>query len=507
VAFATIDFGVPFDAAALVGTNAYVLSSKALFRADIVAATPKSELVPLSGMKPSWIARAGDSLALAEETTDGEHTSIRLLTGASLGPAVVIDGVPPAGIAANGKTVALFTFLGITLVDFSTSTPMKTVIPNSTSSVALPQQLAFSGTTLLEMTDTSVLAWNTTTRTLIRQFIVPSQPSAIHGGNDPLLPVASIATSDGVASIVINSPVPSPTLYVTPSGNAYYKKIAIGGQRMLLFDGRAADLYEIATAPRWTGGIRSGGLFDVAASDSGFFSLSSSGVVTAYSYNGDPLAQTTISEGGDSAPLAINTVAGRPWVSISSGCLSTGCTKKTFVLDPKSLAITATMTGGITDVTKNGNTAIALTDMPGEVRVIDVSNPALPNILRSRGVEGNRAPTAIAVNGDTIYVLGDQVYSYSATSLSGTGTHAVPFENDPTATLRLAGNCGVMSGQTFGPLLYALPSFAAQSGPAVPAPARSVTVQNGRAFIVTDDSLEIWSASPLTAPARRRPAR
>jgi hypothetical protein len=122
-------------------------------------------------------------------------------------------------------------------------------------------------------------------------------------------------------------------------------------------------------------------------------------------------------------------------------------------------------------------------------------------------VEGSRAPTAIAVNGDTIYVLGDQVYSYSAASLTGSGTQPVPFQNDPTATLRLAGNCGVMSGQTFGPLLYALPAFASQSGPAVPAPVRSVTVRNGSAFIVTDDSLEIWSASPLTAPARRRPAR
>ena len=194
------------------------------------------------------------------------------------------------------------------------------------------------------------------------------------------------------------------------------------------------------------------------------------------------------------------------WVSISKGCLSTGCAKKTFVLDPKSLAVTSTMTGGVTDVTTSGTTAYALTDMPSEVRVIDVTNPALPNILRSRAVEGSRAPTAIAQSAGTIYVLGDQLYSYSSTSLTGSG-QPVPFTNDPTATLRLAGNCGVMSGQTFGPLLYALPAFAAQTAPAVPAPARSVTVQNGSAFVVTEDSLEIWSASPLTAPARRRPAR
>jgi len=505
IAFATVDFGVPIDAAALVNSTIYVLSSKALFAADIADATPKAALVPLQGMKPSWLARAGSSLALAEETADGEHTSIRLLTGTSLGTPVVVDGVPPAGIAANGNTVALFTYLGITLAEMSSGT--KTVIPNSTSAVALPQRLAFSGTTLLELTDTSVLAWNTTNRTLIRKFIVPAPPSAIHGGTDASLVVAAIATSDGVASIMVNSTIPTPALYAAPSGNAYYKKVAIGGKRMLLFDGRAADLFEITTAPRWIGGIRSGGLLDVAASDTAFFTLSSSGVVTSYSYSGDPLAQTTISEGGDTAPLAITTVAGSPWVSISSGCLSTGCVKKTFVLDPKSLVVTATMTGGVTDVARSGNTAVALTDMPAEVRVIDVGNAAQPNILRARGVEGTRAPTSIALNGDTIYVLGDQIYSYSAASLSGIGQQPVPFQNDPTAALRLAGNCGVMSGHTFGPLLYSLPAFASQNAPAVPAPAQSVTVQNGTAFIVTDDSLEIWAAAPLAAPARRRPGR
>lgn len=504
-AVATIDFGVPADNAALIGTKVYVLSasSKALFVADYAASPIAVTQVPLGGMKPSWMARAGSSLALAEETADAQ-TSIRIYNGTSLGQAVLVDGVPPAGIAANGNLVAIFTYLGITLIDVATGT--KNVIPNSTSAAGLPLQLAFSGSTLLEMTDTSVLAWNTTTRALIRSFIVPSPPVGINGGNDPALAVAAVATSDGVASILINSPTPPPSLYPSTGGNAYYKKVAIAGKRMLLFDGRTADLYEINNEPHWIGGIRTGGLLDVAASDTQFFTLSAGGIVTAYSYSGDPLAQATISEGNDSAPLSIATSAGSAWVSISEGCLSTGCVKKTFVLDPKSLAVTATMTGGITDVTTSGTTAFALTDMPGEVRVIDVSNAAHPNILRSRNVEGSRAPTAIAQNAGTIYVLGDQVYSYSATSLAGSG-QAAPFQNDPTATFRLAGNCGVMSGHTFGPLLYALPGFTPQSAPSVPAPAQSVAVQNGMAFIVTDDSLEIWSATPLTPPARRRVTR
>jgi hypothetical protein len=495
-AFATVDFGVPIDAAALVGNTAYVLSSKALFRADIAAAAPKSELVALSGMKPSWMARAGNSLALAEETTDGEHTSIRLLTGTSLGNAVVVNGVPPAGIAANGNIVALFTYLGITLVDFSTSTT--TVIPNSTSSVALPQQLAFNGTTLLEMTDTSVLAWNTTTRTLIRQFIVPASPTAIHGGTDPLLPIASIATSDGVASIVLNSPVPSPALYAAPSGNAYYKKIAIGGQRMLLFDGRAADLYELATAPRWVAGIRTGGLIDVAASDDAFYTLSGSGNVQKYSLDGTLLAERTIINISESVPLRISVIRGVPWVVGSKDCLR--CAEQTTLIDPQSLVPVGTQTGGIVDVSVDGNTAYAIISLPNELRVINATDPQHPSVITAQPVDAAAHLTSIVETHGTIYALGDEVYVYS-TALTATGT----FPSGSTTLLRVAGDCMLLTGLTSQ--LYKLPAFTTATTPGVPAPAQSLAVQNGRAFIITDDSLEIWSASPLTAPARRRPSR
>src|SRR5581483_10948556 len=100
--------------------------------------------INLQGMKPSWMARAGNSIALAEETANGT-TVVRLLTNGVLGAPVEIAGVPPAGIAAQGLTVALFTYLGLTLIDFSQSPASISLIPGSTSSVALPQDLAFNG--------------------------------------------------------------------------------------------------------------------------------------------------------------------------------------------------------------------------------------------------------------------------------------------------------------------------------------------------------------------------
>ncbi len=501
----TIPFGVSADAAVMSGTTIHVLSSKSLFTTNFGVTPPVVTQVNLQGMKPSWMARAGTSIALAEETASGT-TVIRLLTNGTLGTAVEVAGVPPAGITANGSTVALFTFAGLTLVDFSTSPATVSTIPNSTSAVALPQDLSFSGSTLLEMTDTSVVAWNTTTRTMLRKFVVPSQPIAIHGGDDSQRSIAAVATASGEALITLNSPTPTPSLFAAPSGNSYYKKASMGAKRMLLFDGRAADIFEIASAPRWSGSIRAGGLLDVAASDTAFYSLTSGGTVAAYSIDGTQLATTIVSEGSDSIPLSIRTVGGVPWVSLSAGCLTTGCIKKTYVLDPKTLAITATMTGGVTDTSLSGTTAYVLTDMPPEIRVINVASPAQPNILRSRTVEGTIPATSIAQSNGTIYVTGDKLYLYSESSLTG-GSQPPPYSNDPTALMRVAGNCGVLGGRTFGPLLYSLPAFAAQAAQPVPAPVQSFATQNGMVFIVTDDSLEIWSATPLPSPARRRTAR
>src|SRR6185369_1356075 len=109
VSIAAIDFGVPADAAALVGSKVYVLSAKSLFVADLGDATPTPVLVPLNGMKPSWIARTGNTLALAEVTADQTQTNVRLLSGTLT---TVVDGTPVGGIAANDNLVALFTYLG-----------------------------------------------------------------------------------------------------------------------------------------------------------------------------------------------------------------------------------------------------------------------------------------------------------------------------------------------------------------------------------------------------------
>jgi hypothetical protein len=507
---ATITFPGAFQTAVLIGSKVYALIGATVWTADIANANPTPTAVALNGVRPQWMARAGSSLAVAQETAEETpRTAIYVYSGdVFTNPKTAfVDGVPPAGIAANGNTVALFTFLGLTLVDFNAGT--QSVIPGSTSNVALPLGLAFTGNTLLELTDTAVLAWNTTTRTLKRRFVVPSPPIAVHGGTDAQLGLAAVATSNGVASILVSSSTPLPALFPTSTGNSYYDQLAIGGNRLLLFDNRndVGDLFDLAAEPRWIASIRTPGMIDVAASDSGFFTLTSGGVVTAYSSDGAQLAQRTMNEGSDAQMLAINAVGGAPWVSLLKGCLSGGCSKVTVVLEPKSLVETARLGGGITDVTTSGATAFAITDLPSEIRAINIADPLHPSVIPSRATDGTRAPVSIAERSGTLYVLGDQLYSYSAASLDPTGAQ-LTFPNDPTASIRIAGDCALISGRLSTTQLYALPSLAPASTNGLPAPPLAAAIRNGAAFIVTDDSLEVWSATaPFAAPARRRPTR
>jgi hypothetical protein len=496
VPVATVTFPTTVTNAVLAGSTIYaLLADRTLWSADV--ATLAQTKIDLGIAKPQALARAGMGIVLA--APGDATTTVYLVTSGDFAHprSVTVPGIPTAGIAANGTTAAIFTYLGITLIDVASGA--QTVIPNSTSSVALPTQLAFAGTTLLELTDTDVLAWDTATRTLAARYAMPAPPAAVAGGDN----VAAVATTEGVASIVLNTASHAPSLFAAPNGNAYYKKLSAAGNRMLLFDGRIADVYEITTSPRLTASLRAPGMIDVAAAPTALFTLSNSSVVSAYSIEGALLAQKTVATGSDTVPLSIAVVNGAPWVSLSTGCLSGGCRNTTLVLDPHSLVQTASMTGAVTDVAIDGTTAFAIATMPNEVRVVDVADPLHPNVLQSRAADG----TSIAERAGTVYVLGDKLYTFAASSLAPLGS-TLSFLIDPTESVRIAGDCALVGGRTFAPRLYALPAIAGQTTPGLPALPQSVVARNGALFILTDDSLEVWSSGPAFAPpARRRPSR
>ena len=346
----------PIVSAVMIGTTGYFVLSEAssgtLWSADLAPVTPVAQQIALAATKPSFIARSGSALVLAELRTDGT-TALSYFASPDFTktPATAsVAGLASGGVALSGLVAAVSTFNGVTLADFANGTT--TLLPQSSGAIAL--RLAFAGTTLVEMTDTALLIWNTQTRTLTKQFTLPAAPAAVHVGPDNA--VADLATEDGITSVQLAATTRLPSLLYTTNGNAYYKKLVAGSQRLYFFDGRNVDIF--TNTMQYTGGIRTPLIIDVAASDSGVFTIQNNLAVTSYGREGNALATSTINEGSDVQAQAIATAGGAAWASIFLNCHSSGCEGKTIVFDPKSaFAQTATMTGVVRDVMTNGNRA------------------------------------------------------------------------------------------------------------------------------------------------------
>jgi hypothetical protein len=298
-----------------------------------------------------------------------------------------------------------------------------------------------------------------------------------------------------------------PSLLFATNGNAYYKKLVAGSQRLYLFDGRNVDVF--TNAMQSTGGIRTPLIADVAASDTGAFTIQNNLTVTSYGREGNTLATATINQTSDLPPL-IASAGGAAWASIFQNCQISGCEGKTIVFDPKSaFSQTTTMTGAVRDVVTNGTRAYVLTELPNEVRVVDISDPAHPSVIVSRASEGSQPPRAIAFANGTVYVLGEKLYGYSSTDLSSGNTQLASYTTDVTSGvtyvdqhLRADGSCIAITGRQLSPqFLSGTPAIAS------PAAGRFVATQPGTFYFLTDYSVEIWSAKPLPPAPRRHAAR
>jgi hypothetical protein len=503
----SVTLRAPVVSAVLIGTKGYfVLSESAgntLWSADLAPVQPVAQQIALTGSNPSFIARSGSAVVLAELRGDGT-TALSYFAAADFTktPATAsVNGLSTGGVALSGSIAAVSTFSGVSVVDFTSGGI--TLLPQSSGAIA--RSLAFGGSLLVEATGTSLVIWNTQTRTLTQQLALPSTPVAVHVGPDNA--VADLATVAGVTSTQIGATTRLPSLLHTANGNSYYKKLLTGSQRLYLFDGRKVDVF--TNTMQSTGGIRTPLIVDVAASGTGVFTVQNDLTVTSYGREGNTLATSTISQSSDLTPT-IASAGGAAWASIDINCQNTGCEGKTIIFDPKSaFAQTATMTGSVRDVATGGTRAYVLTELPNEVRVVDISDPAHPSILVSRGSEGSQPPRAIAIANGTVYVLGEKLYSYSSTDLSKTGEQLPSYVTDPVSGVTYVdqhlgadGGCVALTGRQFSPQFVS-------GAPAISSPAagRFIASQPGTIYFLTDYSLEIWSATSLPPAARRRASR
>jgi hypothetical protein len=507
----SVTFAKPVQSAVIAGSTVYAVADRKLWSADMSLQTPTPVAIPIAGVNPSTIARSGNAIAISDIRDDGTTTiSFFATPDFTKAPFTAsVAGIAATPIALSGTLAAIFTFRGISVIDFAAASPTPVVLPQSNQFLA--RSLAMSGTTLLELIDGQLLVWDAKAASFTRQLALPADAVAVHVSSDQQSDLADVATGDGVASVAFRAASQTPAAVATPNGNAYYRKIAANAGQLYLFDGRGVDIYSTAsTAPHLVTGLRQAGLIDFAVTSTAVYTLASSGVVTAYSTEGAMLGQTTLSEGSDAQPLAIGAAGGAPWIALSTGCLTGGCQKITVILDPSSLVKTASLSGGMLDVATAGTTAYALFDLPAEIRAFNVADPLHPAQTAARATEGTRVPVSIAFAGGNVLVLGDKLYQYDS-ALSKVAETFNAYVADGTGTLayvdqriRADGNCGVVSGRLFNPLVGTLPLLQGATSYPAPAPVRSLAVQNGRFLLLTDNSLEILSTSAATPKEKRR---
>ena len=133
------------------------------------------------------------------------------------------------------------------------------------------------------------------------------------------------------------------------------------------------------------------------------------------------------------------------------------------------------------------------------MRVFDAGNPASPALTKSVIASGSTTPVSITVFNNNVYVAGDQLYSYDL-QLGQRVDNPPAFLADPVAGFSFR-------DQRVGPYRH-LPSRQPQRTAAVGRSRRMRRPQTaGRLYLLTDDSVEIWSTSTTAPqPPRRRSA-
>lgn len=493
-------------AAASTSTFGGLITAAALHESGVVAQLADGTVwqtgtttrqLPLSGI--GGLARAGDAYTFVEARADGTTHVHYYASGDFATPTrtIVVPGAAVNGVATNTTHAAVFTFRGINLIDLSTG--HVSVIAGS--QVAIPQQLAFAGDDLLAIADRRLFVYDG--GTLIREHALPVEATAVDAARSPE-GTAVFATSRGTAAMAYRAEIPSP---MTPFVNRFYRDAAVASGRLYLLGDDAIGVYSTVTgeAPAHVTSIPAAGIIGIAATDAAFFTLAANGTVTSRSRAGAQLAQMALDEGTEVTPRAIHAAGGAVWVSLTRGCSAGACEGRTVVLDPVTLMVTSAMTGAVEDVVTSGRRAYALVTIPDEIRTIEISQPLHPLIVAAAARP--EEATSIAASGGTVYVAGRRIHSYSEATLAAGDERLTPVLPHPSQMVRIAGDCAIVTGRAASPELYTLPDWTPAASAEVPSAARAIALQDGRVLLLTERSIEIWSATPAASPARRRSVR
>lgn len=472
----------------------------ALLADGSVWTAPSGQTTPSKVTLPAMtlLARAGSAIALAEVRVEERTTVLHYYATGDLTATpqrFTVDGAAAGSIALDATRAAVFTFNGITVIDVATG--VTRVVPDS--DLIIPRQIAFSSDDLLVMDSRRLLVYDDA-RTLLRDHPLPSDALAF----DAAAPSAAIATVNGTAAIryLADRPLPS-TRYTS----TFYTKLAAASGRAYLMKDDGVDIFSTAqpNLPRYIAAVPAA--FDLAATDTALYTLASDGTVRGYSPAGVQFATVNIRDNFNSEMVAIRTAGNAVWASLATGCTIQGCSeRKTFVLDPKTLAVTATMPGNVTDVTTAGTRAYALFSFPDEIRVLNITDPQHPAPVVTTAAQP--FASSIAHSAGKVYVLAGKVFGYSEAALTPVEERLTAVTPNASHRIRIDGTCALVSRDTNAPLGYDLPAWTPAAATfELPSGLRSFSVQPGMLLFLTDHSLNLMYPTLTGPPPRRRAVR
>lgn len=494
----TAEFDFPVRAAALMHTalGFVLLEDETLWRVNFVPGGTSTK-TKLTGSAMRLVRNGG---ALATVTVDPEsgNTTLRYFATGDLALAptrvVEIPGAANGTLALGPGRAAITTFRGINVVDLASGNV--SVLKDSLISIA--PALRIEGNRLLALTSDQLAVWDLATGTRLRSFIGAGGTQLHVSGT-----TATIASATGITTVAYESRSGLPGRLDTANPNRFHTRVVAGGGRAYLFGRDGVDIYDTqrGATPHFITRIRPAGLLDAATTGGALFTLASNGIVAKWSRDGALLAQATITEGNDAQMLNIAAAGNAVWVAISKGCLTGACEKKTLIFDPASLVNTASLGGGMIDVATSGTRAYALFRLPNEMRVYNLADPLRPSQVIAAASPAGAVSLAYA-NG-ALHVLADKVYSFHETTLTASGEQLSSATPNDAQRLRIDGNCVVVSGRGASPELFTLPAWAGAPSGETPSTVRSIAVDGGRLFVLTDHSLEMWSELTGTTPKKR----
>lgn len=499
----TIGFGA--TDAELADSGAWILGSdgtvsRASFESGAVSP------VDLAGIPISWID-ARDGVLAAAGLNEAGSTVVFLVRDGEQPASMTIDGAATSGVAVDGSgRVALVTFRGLSVVDVAAGTEIVTPRGRgfATSLVWLGDEIVISDGSGYEIRGPGGEVRRTIEVSGGGRSLSASESGAFAG-----------AISNQAVTIISGSvSAGSPGEVIVDRSNLFYDRLATGEGFILLGEPEAVERINFIgqrLAPSGRAHASAGDAVELTPYRDGWCELLSDGTIACRGASGATFMERKLDEGADSSFLGIRRIGGLFWVTVSKGCLSTGCVTVSVLLDDQLMKV-GEIGGGIRDSVVSGGRGWILTSAPRSVLALDISNPSGPVVAASMPVESSATAIAHHESG-TLYVLSSEgAIAMNDTSLLQVGAVPLPTAGGSLSaqTFAISGECAFVIGRTGRLEVFRIDSpldWGSYSSTEFPASPVDLVVEGEPIFVLTTHSVEVLFSGEPPPPVRRPGAR